>query len=70
MYLVWGRGAYRSLVCKPEERRQLKRARTRCEDNIKIDLPELRSGMDWIDPFKDIDSLLALVNMVMNLLVK
>jgi len=69
MYLVWGRGAHRILVWKPEERRQLERARPRCEDNIKMDLPELQRGMDWIDPFKYINSLRVLVNMVMNLLV-
>ena len=54
---------------KPEEKRQLERARRRCEDNIKIDLPEVRRGMYWIDLSKDMDSLRAVVNMVMKLCV-
>jgi hypothetical protein len=56
-------------VWKPEEKRQLERARRRCEDNIKIDLPEVRRGMDWIDLSKDMDSLRAVVNMVMKICV-
>jgi hypothetical protein len=32
-----GRGAYRVLVVKPEEKRPLGRPRRRCEDNIKMD---------------------------------
>jgi hypothetical protein len=44
------RGAYRVLVGKPEGRRPLGRARPNWEDNIKIDLREVRcGGMDWID---------------------
>jgi hypothetical protein len=35
------RGAYRALVGKPEGRRPLGRLRRRCEDNIKMDLPEV-----------------------------
>jgi len=69
MYLLWGRGTYRILVWKPGERRPLGRTRRRCEDNIKIDLQEVRRGMDWIDLSKDMDSLRAVVNMVMNLWV-
>jgi hypothetical protein len=38
------RGAYRILVGRPEGRRPLGRPRRRWEDNIKIDLEELRCG--------------------------
>ena len=38
-----GRGAYRTLVGKPERRRPLGRPRRRWEDNIKTDF--FRSGM-------------------------
>jgi hypothetical protein len=37
-------GAYRALVGKPEGRRPLGRTRSRCEDNIKIDLREVGWG--------------------------
>ena len=44
------RGAYRSLVEKPQGKRQLLRPRRRWEDNIKMDLQEVGcDGMDWID---------------------
>jgi hypothetical protein len=44
------RGAYRALVAKPEGRRLLGRPRRRWEDNIKMDLREVRWGsVDWID---------------------
>jgi hypothetical protein len=38
------RGAYRALVGKPEERRQLGRPRRRRKDNIKMDLREVGWG--------------------------
>jgi hypothetical protein len=38
------RGAYRSLVGKPERRRPLGRPRRRWEDNIKIDIREFGWG--------------------------
>jgi hypothetical protein len=38
------RGAYRSLVEKPEGRRPLGKPRRRWEDNIKIDLREVEWG--------------------------
>ena len=44
------RGVCRVLVGKPEGKRSLGRPRHRWEDNIKIDLQEMRcGGMDWID---------------------
>jgi hypothetical protein len=43
------RDAYNILVGRPEERRPLGRPRRRWEDNIKMDLGELRFGNgDWI----------------------
>ena len=44
-----GRGVHRVLVGKPEGKRPLGRPRRRWEDNIKMDLQEVRcDGMDWI----------------------
>jgi hypothetical protein len=60
------RGAYRSLEGKPEGRRTLGGPRRRWEDIIKINLPEVRVGMDWIDLAQDRDRWRALVNAVMN----
>jgi hypothetical protein len=64
------RGAYRSLVGKPEGRRPLERPRRRWEDNIKMDLREVGwGGMDWISLAQDRDRWRALVYTVMNLRV-
>jgi hypothetical protein len=64
------RGAYRSLVGKPEGRRPLGRPTRRCEDGIKMDLREAGWGsMDWINLAQDRDRWRALVNAVMNLRV-
>ena len=44
-----GRGVYRVMVGKPEEKRPLGRPWRRWEDNIKMDLQEVGcGGMDWI----------------------
>ena len=40
-----GRGVYRDLVGKPEGRRPLGRPRHRWEDNIKLNLQEMRCGV-------------------------
>jgi hypothetical protein len=62
------RGAYNILVGRPEGRRPVGRPRRRWEDNIKMDLREIRFGyVDWIDLAQDRDRWRALVNMVMNL---
>jgi hypothetical protein len=42
-----GRGLYRFLVGKPEEKRSMGRPRRRWENNIKMDLQEVRRGV-WI----------------------
>jgi hypothetical protein len=50
------RGAYRVLVGKLEVKRQLRRPRSRWEDNIKMDPQEVGcGGMDWIDLARDRD---------------
>ena len=53
---------------KPEGKRPLRRPGCRWEDNIKMDIREVRCrGMDWIDVAQDRDRWWALVNAVMNL---
>jgi hypothetical protein len=63
---IWDRrGAYRVLVVKPEGNRLLGRPSHRWENNIKMDLHQVRcGGMDWIDLAQDRDR--WLVNAVMN----
>jgi hypothetical protein len=64
------RGVDRVLVKKPQGKRPLGLPRHRWEDNIKMDLHEVRSlGMGWIDLAQDRDRWRALVNAVMNLRV-
>ena len=50
--MVEGRGLYRVLVVKPEGKRPLGRPRRRWEDNIKMDLQEVRwgvwTGSSWL----------------------
>jgi hypothetical protein len=61
------RNAYRILVGNPEGKRPLGRPRRRWDDNIRMDLREIRwGGMDWIDLVQDRDQWRALVNTVMN----
>jgi hypothetical protein len=57
-------------VWKPEGQRPLGRPGHRWEDNIKMDLMEVRcGGMNWIDLAQDRDRWWALVSAVMNLRV-
>jgi hypothetical protein len=67
---AYGRGVYRVLVGKPEEKSLLGRPRRRWEDNIKMDLQEVgRGGMEWVKPAQDMDRWPALVKAVTNLRV-
>jgi hypothetical protein len=62
---------YRVLVGKPEGKRPLGRSRRRWEDNIMMDLQEVRcGGMVWIGLAQNRDRWRALVNAVMNLRVQ
>jgi hypothetical protein len=65
-----GRGGYRVLVGRPEGERPLERHRRKWEDNIKIDLREIRiDGANWIRLAQDRVQWWACVNTVMNLRV-
>ena len=62
-----GRGVHQVLVGKPEGKRPLGRPRRRWEDNIKMDLEEVRRGCgDWMELSQDRDRWRALVSTVMN----
>jgi hypothetical protein len=51
------RNAYRILMGKPEEKKQLGRSRRKWVNNIKMDLKEIVwDGIDWIDLAQDMDS--------------
>jgi hypothetical protein len=65
-----GRGVYRVLVGKPEEKRPLGRSRHRCEGSIRMDIQEVGCGCeDWIGLAQDSDRWRALVGAVRNLWV-
>ena len=62
-----GRGVHKVLVGKPEGKRPLGRPRRRWEDNIKMDLQEVKVGCaDWMELAQDRDSWRAIVSTVMN----
>jgi hypothetical protein len=65
-----GRGVYRVLVGRPEDKRPLGRPRRRWEDDIRMDLREIGiDGANWIDLAQDRVHWRACVNTVMNLRV-
>jgi hypothetical protein len=65
-----GRSAYRVLAVQPEGNRSLGRPKRRWEDNINLDIQEVRcGGMDWIDLAQDRHRWRALVNAVMKVRV-
>jgi hypothetical protein len=65
------RNEYRTLVEKPEGKRQLGRPRRKWVKNIKMDIREREWGdTDWIDLAQDRDQWRALVNAVTNLRVR
>lgn len=69
-YIGQTRGTYTVLVGIPEQKRPLGRARHRWEDNIKMDLKEIKwEGKNWIELAQDRDKGWALANMVTNLQV-
>ena len=59
--------ACKVLVGRPEGKRLLGSSSHRWEDNIKIDLQEIREGVDWDDLAQDMDKWRAVVNAVMKL---
>jgi hypothetical protein len=62
-----GRGVYKVFVGSPEGKRPLGRPRRRREDNIKIDLREIRiGGANWIRLSQDKVQWRAFVSTVMN----
>jgi hypothetical protein len=62
-----GRGVHRVLVGKPEGNRPLGIPRCRWEDNINMDLQEVRGNLgDWMELSQDRDRWRALVSMVRN----
>jgi len=54
---------------KPEGKRPIGRPRRRWKDNIKLDIQEAGSGMDWIEMAQERDRWRALVNAITNLWV-
>jgi len=65
------RGVYRVLVGKHEGKSPLGKPRCRWEDNIKMDLQEVRfGGMHWIELVQVRDRWREFVNAVMNLRVQ
>jgi len=63
------RGAYKVLVERPEERRPLGKRKNCLEDKNKMDLSEVKMGVDCLDLDQDRDRLRAFVNLEFNLTV-
>jgi hypothetical protein len=65
-----GRGVYRILIRRPEEKRPLGRPRSKWENNIKMDLREIGiDGTNWIWLAQDRVQWRAFVYMLINLRV-
>jgi hypothetical protein len=65
-----GRGVYRILVGRPEDKRPLGRPKRKWEDNIKLDLREIRiDEANWIQVAQYRVQWRAFVNTIMNLRV-
>jgi hypothetical protein len=61
------RNMYKTVVGKPEGKRALGGARSRLEDNIKMDLKDkMWEGVNWIHLAQDRDQWRILVNTFMN----
>ena len=61
--MVEGRGVHKFLAGKPEGKRPLGRPRRRWEDNIKMDIEEVRRGCGgWMGLAQDRDRWRALVS--------
>jgi hypothetical protein len=61
-------GVYRALVGKPDGKSPLGRPRCRWEDNIKMDIQEVRCrSMDWVELAQDRGRWRTLVNVVIKL---
>jgi hypothetical protein len=66
-----GRGVYEVLAGRPEGKSPLVRPRRKWEDNIKMDLREIRiDEANWIRLVQEMTQWQAFVSTVMNLLVK
>jgi len=65
---LWGarRGVYRGFVERPEGRRTLRRPKCKWEDNIKIDLHDVGSGMDQVDLAQRKDKWRFVLNALIN----
>jgi hypothetical protein len=64
------RNACKVLVGKPEGKRPLTRPRRRWEENIRMDLSEVRwEGVDWMHLAQSRDQWRAVVNTIMNIRV-
>ena len=62
-----GRSAFKMLTGKPTEKRPLGRPMCRWEDNIRMDLEEIRiDAGNWVDSAQDRNYWRALVNAALN----
>jgi hypothetical protein len=65
------RNAYKIFVGKPDGKRTLGKPRRRWENNIRMNLMETRwEGVDWMHLGQDREQWRAVLNTVMNLLVR